>query len=263
MSRGTVLVTGASSGIGAALARQFANNDFDLIITARREPSLEELRESILSEASHHTKIDVIKCDLAVRDGATQLMSLIEERKLDIDVLVNNAGIAVTGPFQQLSSAEIDNLLLLNIMALTQLTHLCLPGMIERGTGRILNVASVAAFQPVPSMSVYAASKAFVLSLTESLSEELKGTGVSATALCPGLTETEMVEDLKATGIPPFLMSSSEDVAKEGFDALMAREAIRIPGIANQAAVTWAQHQPRWLVRGLGGLMSKFNPMGH
>ncbi len=263
MSRGTVLVTGASSGIGAALARQFANNDFDLIITARREPSLEELRESILSEASHHTKIDVIKCDLAARDGATQLMSLIEERKLDIDVLVNNAGIAVTGPFQQLSSAEIDNLLLLNIMALTQLTHLCLPGMIERGTGRILNVASVAAFQPVPSMSVYAASKAFVLSLTESLSEELKGTGVSATALCPGLTETEMVEDLKATGIPPFLMSSSEDVAKEGFDALMAREAIRIPGIANQAAVTWAQHQPRWLVRGLGGLMSKFNPMGH
>ena len=102
-----------------------------------------------------------------------------------------------------------------------------------------------------------------MLSLTESLSEELKGTGVSATALCPGLTRTEMVEDLQAGSIPPFMMSSTEAVAKEGFDALMAREVIRIPGIANQAAVTWAQHQPRWLVRGLGGLISKVNPMGH
>ncbi len=263
MSRGTALITGASSGIGAALARQFASNDFDLVITARRESSLDELKHSIQSENASNTNIDVIKCDLAKTGGATQLVSLVEERGLEIDVLVNNAGIAITGQFQKLDPEEIDNLLLLNIMALTQLTHHYLTGMIARGTGRILNVASVAAFQPVPSMSVYAASKAFVLSMTESLSEELKGTGVSATALCPGLTRTEMVEDLQATAIPPFLMSSSEDVAKEGFDALMAREAIRIPGIANQAAVTWAQHQPRWLVRGIGGLMSKLNPLGH
>ena len=148
----------------------------------------------------------------------------------------------------------------MNILALARLTRHYLPTMISKGSGRILNVASVAAFQPVPSMSLYAASKAFVLSLTESLSEELKGTGVSVTALCPGLTKTEMVSQLQAQDIPPFLMSSTDQVAKEGFDALMAKEVIRIPGLANQAAVTWAQHQPRWLIRGLGGILSNFNP---
>ncbi|MDB4069329.1 SDR family NAD(P)-dependent oxidoreductase, partial [Pseudomonadales bacterium] len=125
---------------------------------------------------------------------------------------------------------------------------------------RILNVASVAAFQPVPSMAVYAASKAFVLSLTESLSEELRGTGVIVSALCPGLTRTELVNDLMAQDVPPFMMSSTEDVAREGYQALMAGDVIRIPGVANQAAVTWAKHQPRWLVRGVGGLFARFKP---
>ena len=132
--------------------------------------------------------------------------------------------------------------------------------MVQRGAGKILNVASVAAFQPVPSMALYAASKAFVLSLTESLSEELRGTGVSATALCPGLTRTDLVNDLHAQDVPPFMMSSTADVAREGYNALMANEVIRIPGVANQAAVTWAKHQPRWLVRGVGGLFARLKP---
>ena len=258
MSKGRVLITGASSGIGAALAAQFAKNDYDLLITARRAQALEQVKDTIESAA----EVDIITCDLASRDGPANLVSAIEDKELQIDILVNNAGIATTGNFESLDQNEVDSLLSLNISALTYLTRHFLTQMVQRGSGRILNVASVAAFQPVPSMGVYAASKAFVLSLTESLSEELRGTGVSVTALCPGLTNTEMVDSLQAQEVPPFLMSSAPEVAQEGFDALMAREVIRIPGMANQAAVTWAQHQPRWLVRGLGGLFSRLNPRG-
>jgi short-subunit dehydrogenase len=249
------MVTGASSGIGAALAKQFAKNDYDLVITARREPNLQELKDSLETG----NRVEIVCCDLSDAGGPRELVNMIEAKGIEIDILVNNAGIAASDKFDQLEEEEIDNLMSLNILALTRLTRHYLPTMIRKGSGRILNVASVAAFQPVPSMSLYAASKAFVLSLTESLSEELKGTGVTVTALCPGLTKTEMVSQ-QAQDIPPFLMSSTDQVAKEGFDALMAGEVIRIPGLANQAAVTWAQHQPRWLIRGLGGILSKFNP---
>lgn len=256
MSKGTVLVTGASSGIGAALAKQFAKNDYDLVITARREKNLQKLKDSLDSDIN----VEIVKCDLANPSGADELIKAIETSHIDIDILINNAGIAVTGKFDELDQKGIDDLLSLNILALTRLTRHYLKTMIQRGSGRIMNVASVAAFQPVPSMNVYAASKAYVLSLTESLSEELRGTGVSVSALCPGLTRTKMVDSLGAQNSPPFLVSSAEDVAKEGYDALMAREVIRIPGLANQAAVTWAQHQPRWLIRGLGGLFSRLKP---
>ena len=258
MSKGRVLITGASSGIGAAIAVQFAKNNYDLVITARRGQALEAVRDSIDTGVD----IDIITCDLASSDGPANLVSEIEDRGIQIDILVNNAGIAATSQFEAFAQDDIDNLLSLNISALTYLTRHFVALMLQKGTGRILNVASVAAFQPVPSMGVYAASKAFVLSLTESLSEELRGTGVSVTALCPGLTNTEMVDSLQAQDVPPFLMSSASDVAREGFEALMAKEVIRIPGVANQAAVTWAQHQPRWLVRGLGGLFSRFKPRG-
>ncbi len=256
MSKGTVLITGASSGIGAALAKQFAQHDYDLVITARREKNLQELKDSIHRDIN----IEIIKCDLTDPNGPDDLIKTIEANGIDIDILINNAGISVPGKFDELDQQDIDNLLSLNVRALTFLTRHYVATMILRVSGRILNVASVAAFQPVPSMDVYAASKAYVLSLTESLSEELRGTGVSVSALCPGLTQTEMVDSLGAQNSPPFLLSSADDVAKEGFDALMAREVIRIPGIANQAAVTWAQHQPRWLIRGLGGLFSRLKP---
>lgn len=256
MSKGTVLITGASSGIGAALAKQFAQHDYDLVITARREKNLQELKDSIHRDIN----IEIIKCDLTDPNGPDDLIKTIEANGIDIDILINNAGISVPGKFDELDQQDIDNLLSLNVRALTFLTRHYVATMILRGCGRILNVASVAAFQPVPSMDVYAASKAYVLSLTESLSEELRGTGVSVSALCPGLTQTEMVDSLGAQNSPPFLLSSADDVAKEGFDALMAREVICIPGIANQAAVTWAQHQPRWLIRGLGGLFSRLKP---
>lgn len=255
-SKGTVLVTGASSGIGEALARKFAKQGFDLVITARREDKLTELADALARDVT----VNVIASDLSSPEGVDQLLAQIVELGLDIDILINNAGVASTGEFKDMDSSTVDNMLMLNVQALTRLTHALLPTMVKRGAGRILNVASVAAFQPVPSMSVYAATKAYVLSFTEALSEELRGTGVYVCALCPGLTRTEMVDDLPVSNIPPMAMSTAEDVAREGYDAVMNREVIRIPGALNQAAVTWAQYQPRWLVRGLGGVFSRFNP---
>ncbi|HIG44223.1 MAG TPA: SDR family oxidoreductase [Gammaproteobacteria bacterium] len=254
MTKGTALITGASSGIGEALARQFAANGFDLVITARRLSKLEEIGDELRSLVN----VDVIDCDLSTNQGIDHLVSSLSDTR--IDVLVNNAGIAYPGSFHDQALADIENLIALNIFCLTRLTRNFLPGMINRGSGRILNVASVASFQPVPSLSAYAASKAYVLSLTESLSEELKGTGVFVTALCPGITRTDMIEDVQSANVPAFLMSSPEDVAQQGYAALMNREVIRIPGVTNQAAITWAKHQPRWLVRGIGGLMARLNP---
>lgn len=256
MSKGTALITGASAGIGAALARKFAAMEFDLVITARRQTQLTELA----AELGGTIHVNALAADLSDSTGVQQVIDSVSALGVDIDVLVNNAGVAHTRAFNQLSVEEISNLLALNISALTLLTHHFLPPMIQRGSGRILNVASVAAFQPIPSMSVYAASKAFVLSFTEALSEELKGTGVSATALCPGLTKTDMAISFDGIEVPAFVMSNAEDVAREGYDATMAREVIRVPGVTNQAAVILAKHQPRWLVRRLGGLVSRFNP---
>ncbi|MFT5580558.1 MAG: short-subunit dehydrogenase, partial [Paraglaciecola psychrophila] len=224
-----------------------------LIITARRTEKLQQLAADLAGTVT----VKVISGDLAKPKAVEKLLRDIANTP--IDVLVNNAGIAYPGKFQQQEYDDIFNLLSVNIVALTRLSHAILPSMIARGSGKILNVASVASFQPVPSMSIYAASKAFVLSLTESLSEELKGTGVSATALCPGLTDTDLVDDLQAGNVPQFMMSSVKDVAREGYDATMNNEVIRIPGLSNQAAIAWAKHQPRWLVRGLGSLFSQFS----
>lgn len=256
MSKGTALVTGASSGIGAAIARRFAAMDYDVVISARRKSQLDALAEELQGDI----QVQVIVADLTTADGVRHIIEEIEARAIEIDILVNNAGVAHARPFYQLSEDDVSDVVAVNITALTALTRHFVPQMVARGAGRILNVASVAAFQPVPSMSLYAASKAYVLSLTESLSEELRGTGVSATVLCPGFTRTDMVMSFEGFELPPFIMASPEEVAREGYDALMAREVIRVPGIANQAAVLWSKYQPRWLVRGLGGLVARFNP---
>jgi len=253
----TALITGASSGIGEAIAREFARRGLNLVITARRGDRLAALAEAL----SDQVDVQIVACDLAAPEGPDELITALQEQGLHIDILVNNAGIATTGRFQDLEPADTQQMISLNIAALSRLTQALLPPMLEQGSGRILNVASVAGFQPVPSMAIYAATKAFVLSLTEGLSEDLRGTGVSVTALCPGLTKTEMTDEItSAMLVPEFMMSSAAEVAREGYDAMMNREVIRIPGVANQAAVTWAQFQPRWLVRNLGGLFARMNP---
>ena len=250
MNKGTALITGASAGIGAALAREFARRGFDLVITARHQQGL-----AALAAEFRDVRVDVITVDLSEESGVETLTAAIAKLGVEIDILVNNVGIAHTGRFAAMTTTEINQLTMLNMTSMTRLTHHFLPTMMRRGYGRILNVASVAAFQPIPVMSLYAASKAFVLSLSEGLSEELHGTGVSVTALCPGITRTPIEG---TPGGPAYLTSSPIEVAREGVAALLAREFVCIPGVANQVAVTVARHQPRWLVRGLRGLWARF-----
>ncbi|MFP6792011.1 MAG: SDR family oxidoreductase [Pseudomonadales bacterium] len=256
MSRGTALITGASSGIGEAFARLFAAEGFDLVLTARREEKLQELAADLPTT----TRIVVLPGDLSTTAGITTFCESVFGQSLEIDVLVNNAGMMVEQEFANLTTEQIERTITLNITALTQLIHQFLPAMKARKSGRILNVASMAAFHPVPGMDIYAATKAYVLSFSEALAENLRDTGISVTALCPGLTDTDMVNTSVAGAMPTFMISQPDEVARSGFDALMNREVICIPGNANRLALAWAQHQPRWLVRGLGGLANKLTP---
>ncbi|MBS01656.1 MAG: short-chain dehydrogenase [Gammaproteobacteria bacterium] len=255
MTELNALVTGASRGIGAALARELAGRGYNLTLNARDETALAALEEELW-------EADVTLCvaDLTTPEGMDHVKSHLER----CDVLVNNAGMGEPGAFGASSPADNDALIDLNIRALVSLTSAALPGMLARRRGRILNVASVAAFGPVPNMAVYAASKAFVLSFTEALSEELRDTGVTLTALCPGITDTEMTRDLREQmpGLPGAVVGTPEDVAAAGIEALFERRVISVPGLANQAAVELARLNPRGVVRNLAGFAARLGMLG-
>jgi uncharacterized protein len=259
MPRQRVLITGASAGIGAEFARLFAANGYDLILVARREDKLNALRDELAQSGAH---VVVIAKDLSLKTAPKSLYQELKSINLPVDVLVNNAGVAYGGAFTAMDTDAVQQMVLLNAATLASLTKMFVTDMVARGSGRILNVSSLSAFQAVPSMSLYAATKAFVLSFTEGLAEELRGTGVTVTALCPGFTDTEMVHDIAhADGsmpeVPAFLISDVKSVVKEGYDACMNGEVVRVPGLANQISAMWSQTQPRWLVRTLGGMFSR------
>jgi hypothetical protein len=256
----TVLITGASGGIGFELARLFAHEGYDLVIVARRAVELEALAARCRQEFG--VSVHVRPADLLAPGAAAKLVQGLDDEGLDVDVLVNNAGLMEMGGFARIDVDQHERLLQLNVVVLTALTRRLLPGMIERGRGRILNVASISAFQPIPSLALYAASKAFVLSLTESLSEELRGTGVTVTALCPGLTRTDMLDRAQdehpiAQTIPGFLISDVKDVAREGLEACLGGKVVIVPGRPNQMLASTVGFYPRWLVRGVGGLFGR------
>lgn len=259
----TALITGASSGIGLELARVFAANEYDLVIVARRRAKLNALKKEL--EAEHGVSVTVLAKDLSRRAAPQAIFDALLERKIDVDVLVNNAGLAVVEPFQDSDIESISDLVQVNVVALTLLTKLFLGPIIERGAGRILNVASVVSFYPTPNFAAYGASKAYVLSLSEALSEELRGTGVTVTALCPGYTETEMIDGAVAETeleswehlIPSAWKMSAAKVAEQGFHACMAGRAVHVTGLPNQLATEYVRHQPKWLVRKAGGVMSR------
>ena len=258
--RQTALITGASSGIGLELARVFAEHGFDLILVARRESELEALAERCRKE--YDARAHFLPMDLLVPDAPAELVRRLQADGLDVDVLVNNAGLMDMGGFADIGVERHERLLRLNIVVLTSLTRRLLPAMIERGHGRILNVASTSAFLPVPSMAVYAASKAFVLSLSESLLEELKETGVTVTALCPGVTRTDMYDRAKeqhamARRAPGLIVSDAQDVAREGYEACVAGRAVVVPGLPDKLLSSAAQIYPRWLVRSVAGLVAR------
>lgn len=254
---GAALITGASSGIGRELALVFARHGHDLVIVARRAALLEELAQRC--RAQHGARVDCIAMDL-VEPGAAQ--ALYDRVETPVGVLVNNAGIAETGAFSEIPLEAHERLVQLNVAVPTALCRLFAGPMVAQGSGRILNVASVAAFQPVPVLASYAASKAFVLSLSEALHEELKGTGVTVTALCPGLTRTELVDraqEQSAAGelLPEFLVGDAESVARQGYEACMQGRAVVAPGLPNLVGTTLVRMYPRWLVRRVGGLIGR------
>ncbi|TDG11826.1 SDR family oxidoreductase [Seongchinamella unica] len=255
----TALISGASSGIGEALAKEFASAGTDLVLVARSESKLNQLADRL--QKLHGVQVRVEPADLTRRTAAKALYSSLGEQGIDIDILVNNAGVLEQGRFVDIGGASLQRMIDLNISGLTALLDRFLPPMLQRGYGRVLNVASIAAFQPVPSLATYAATKAYVLSLTESLAEELRGSGVSITALCPGVTETNMVSNVRekngSLSIPGFLIGDVEDVARQGYQACMKGEVICVPGALNQAATMTSGTLPRWLIRRIYGVMGR------
>ena len=252
-SRPRALVTGASGGIGEAFARQLAKRGHDVVLVARRRERLEKLAAE-LSQA-HGIGAEVIEADLA-DDGA---VATVEERlrRGDIDVLVNNAGFGTRGEFAALPLGRELEELDVNVRALMRLTHAALGPMVERGRGAIVNVASTGAFQPVPYMSTYAATKAFVLHFSEGLHEEVKSKGVTVTCLCPGATRTEFQ---KVAGVDEGSLrawKTPDDVVRSALKGMTSRRAITVPGALNVSLMAAVKLMPRFAARRIAGSMFK------
>jgi short-subunit dehydrogenase len=253
MTKPIALVTGASAGLGAEFARQLAQRGHDLVLVARDRTRLEELAKEL--ERDHGAQAEVLAADLTDDDQ----LATVETRARDVDVVVNNAGF---GSFGRIDTLDVDietREIQLNVVALVRLTHAAAGGMAARGKGGILNVSSLAGFQAGPMNATYSASKAFVTSFTEAVHEELRGTGVSVTVLCPGFTHTEFQEraNAPAEGVPGFMWQQPPEVVRTGLDALARNHTIAIPGAVNKVAGTFSSVSPRALSRRVSSLILK------
>ncbi len=258
--KGVILITGASAGIGREMAGVFAANGHDLVLVARRETELVSLARQL--KRAHGIMATVLPADLTDEDAPAELLEELDERQLDVEVLVNNAGVLNGGAFRRMSEADIDAMLRLNIWSLTRMARLFAERMVTRGQGRIANVASIAAFQAVPSLAVYAATKAYVLSLSEALTEELKGHGVTVTAICPGFTDTDMLRNPNAlpgkeVAVPSALVMQPDKVASEAYRAIMGGDAVKVTGLINSLTTTGSRLLPRGLVRSVSGMLAR------
>jgi short-subunit dehydrogenase len=249
----TCLVTGASSGIGAEFARILAERGYGVTLVARREEPLRKLA-SELTAANPSVRAEVVTADLSDQDSRRAIADRISKLGLTVDVLINNAGFTTTGP---VSAADRDREIAMvrtDVEAVVDLCSTYVPEMVRRGSGAILNVASTAAFQPIPGQAGYAASKAFVLSYTRAMIAELHGTGVTATALCPGPVKTGFIEaggfDAEAaeSSLPKVMWLPAADVARAGIDGLDHGRAVVIPGAANKLAAYGGHLTPRRLL---------------
>lgn len=242
------LITGASSGIGRELAKRFAVGGFDLVVTARRGDELTALAQEL---QPHGTQCHIVPLDLSVPNASQELDEAVTRLQLPIDVLILNAGFGQYGPFVESDPARLLQMLQVNIVALTQLMRLLLPAMVARKQGRILTVASTAAFQPGPLMAGYYATKAYVLSLSEALSQELRQSGVTVTCLCPGPTRTEFVANAALEGSKLFDNPGVMDVApvvEAAFRGTMRGQRVVVPGIRNRFTSFFGQHLPRSII---------------
>ena len=243
------LITGASNGIGMELAKIHAKSGGDLVLVARNLENLEKLKSEL--EKSHGVLVYLIRKDLSMLEAAREVYDEVKKQNFRIDYLVNNAGFGIFGLFYETDWTREQQMINLNITALTQLTKLVLPDMIKQKEGRVLNVASTAAFQPGPLMAIYYATKAYVLFFSEAIGEELCGTGVTVTALCPGPTSSgfQAVSDIfDSRLIKGKKLPSSKEVAEYGYQAMMNGRAVAIHGLVNYLMANSVRVSPRSLV---------------
>jgi short-subunit dehydrogenase len=253
-TKDTALVTGASGGIGLELAKLLAARGLDLIVVARNEDKLRAPAEELKSK--HGTEVTVVAADLSRPQSVPELVHSITVRGHQVHVLVNNAGYGLAGAFSETDGQRELDMIQLNITSLVHLTKFLVPDMVAHKHGRILNVASTAGYVPGPLMAVYYASKAFVLSFSEALAEELKGTGVTCTALCPGATETGFAARAKTAGTRLFKSNpvmTAEEVAVAGVNGMFKGRVHVIPGLRNKVLV----HSSRLATRGLQAKIAK------
>lgn len=248
--RETALVTGASSGIGLELARLLAQDGYDLVLLARRREKLAQIATEL--EGPHAIRATVLPCDLSRSEAPDQVFEALQADSTVVDVLINNAGFGLYGHFVGVDVVAMRDLLQVNIAALTHLTRRFLPGMVERGAGHVLNVASLAAFMPGPMMAVYHASKAYVLRLSAALAEELRGSGVTVTALCPGYVRTGF-EDRSGLRMDEVRLSrlgvmDAATVARAGYRGMLRGKRVVVPGVLSKLLALGSKLGPRSLV---------------
>lgn len=251
-NRPTALITGASGGLGTELARQLAALGADLLLTAPEREPLDALAAELRERG---VWVGVLALDLTAPDASARLEAHCQRHGLTVDLLINNAGIGDFGPFVTLDRARQQQMIALNMAALTDLTHRFLPGMVQRGRGRVLNVASTAAFMPSPPMTVYAATKAYILSFSEALQEEVRGTGVQVTALCPGPMRTAFAKQghmeenaVFGGGFHEILIVEPREAARQGIEAMLLGRSVQVVGRVNRLTTLLPRLAPRDLL---------------
>lgn len=251
-----ILITGASSGIGYELAKVCGREKHNLVLVARREDRLKTLKAEL--EKTYGIQVWTYRADLTQAGERQQLFNWTQIQRISVKGLVNNAGFGDYGPFIEAQWEKLDQMLQLNIVALSHLTHLFLPDMVDRKQGQILNVASTAAFQPGPFMAVYFATKAYVLSFTNAIASELDGTGVTATTLCPGPTESEF-QEISAMGQSKLIrgrkLPTSAEVAEYGYQAMQQGKRVAVHGFSNRVLAFSARLLPTKLLTDTVGKM--------
>lgn len=258
MTRKLALVTGASGGIGEAFARELAKRGYDLALAARSVEKLETLATELRGQG---VEAQAFPVDLGAADGPSKLMQALHEAGLTVDLLVNNAGFGDLEPFDRADAGKLTEMINLNVRALTELSHAVTPGLIERGQGGIINIASTAAFLPGPGMATYYATKAFVLSLSEALHVEMKPKGVTVTAVCPGPTWSGFQDKADMEGsklLKVSRMMTPDDVARIGMDGYEKKKRVVVTGVSNKITIAIAKLTPKsMLMNAVSGLQEK------
>jgi len=249
----TALITGASSGIGKETAFVYAENEFNLILVARRKEKLEAIKQEI--ETKHNVQVEIIDVDLSKLDSAEQLYNRVKQIGSKVDVLINNAGFGINGKFIDADINNETDMLLLNIVTLTKLTKLFVKDMINYGGGDIINIASTAAFQAVPNFASYAATKSYVLHFSEAIAFELKDKNINVTAICPGATQSEFAKVSNASEKHFKNGPSSRELAEFTFTAMSNKKPIAIHGFKNRIMVFSQRFSPRQMIVGIAAKM--------